>query len=222
MSRKARVELSADVVRKAIEDGRPSSLTGLAHGLGYRGSVSSSLTAKFRALVPGIDGLLKQAAGTAEPAKPAKAGKQEPATARPAGKAGGKAKGKPKGKPTAKAGKWPRHPLNPYRAGSYATAFDILAAHKDGLQRERLVEIMAKATGKDARKAGYDAQVVLSARALRPEEEGLNPFESPRNRSARFGYWVAREGDVVRLVLPDSKPDSKPASKAAAAAKVAP
>ena len=50
--------LTAETIRKAIEDGKPASMTQLAHRLGYRGSVSSSVTSKFRALVPEIGGLL--------------------------------------------------------------------------------------------------------------------------------------------------------------------
>ena len=47
---KAKVELTAEAVRKAIEEKKPTSMTGLAHGLGYKGSVGGSLTKKFRAL----------------------------------------------------------------------------------------------------------------------------------------------------------------------------
>ena len=63
--RKAKVELTVESVRKAIDEGKPRSMTQLAHKLGYRGSVSSSLTRKFRALFPDIEVLLK---GTSPPA----------------------------------------------------------------------------------------------------------------------------------------------------------
>jgi len=217
---KAKVELTAEAVGKAIEEKRPGSMTQLAHLLGYKGSVSGTLTRKLRQLIPGIDALLK-----ADTIQAATHVTTEAPRAKPRGKAGKpvlKNKGKA-GKSVGKTGKWHRHPANPFREGSaYGQAFDILAAHRDGLSRSRLVELLARSAGKSQKLAAFDVQVLCSARALRPEEEGLNPFESPRNRSARFGYWVAREGDVVRLVLPDAQPDSKPASKAAAAAKEKP
>jgi hypothetical protein len=78
--------------------------------------------------------------------------------------------------------------------------FDILAAHKDGLPRQKLVELLAKATGKDLTKAAFDVQVICSARG--EAGEGLNPFEGPRNRSAHFGYWVKRDNSHVQLMLP--------------------
>jgi hypothetical protein len=181
--------LTAEAVLAAIERGRPRNITGLAHGLGYSGSVGSSLTKKLRSLVPGIDSLfLKQG-----DASRASGGDPEadvtPVAKKPTAKAA-----KPKG------GKWPRHAGNPFRVGSYATCFDILAAHPGGLTRERLVELLAAATGKDIQHAAFDAQVVLSARGA--ECPNLNPFEGPRNRSARFGYWVRRVNSHVELVLP--------------------
>ena len=51
---KSNVELTAEAVRKAIEDGKPTSMTKLAHWLGYKGSVSSGLTRKFRQLIPEV------------------------------------------------------------------------------------------------------------------------------------------------------------------------
>jgi len=156
-------------------------MTQLAHQLGYKGSVSSSLTRKFRQLVPDIDSLLATN-------KPAMGGEAD---------ATGKAKAAKPVKRT--GGKWPRHQQNPFRVGSYGTAFDILAAHPTGLPREKLISLLAKSTGKDLTKAGFDAQVVLSARCNDP---GLNPFQGPRNRSCRFGFWVERVNGHVKLVLP--------------------
>ena len=185
---KARVELSEGSVRAVIERDKPKSLTGLAHGLGYRGSVSSTLTKKFRQLFPDIDVLLKR---TAESAKGGTAD----------GAAGKADAAKPKAKPASKAkGKWARDARNPFRDGSaYATCFDILAAHKDGLPKAKLVELLAKATGKDNEHSGYDAQVILSAHGA--AGDGLNPFEGPRHRSCRPGFWVRRTNGHVRLMV---------------------
>jgi hypothetical protein len=191
--RKAKMELTAETVRKAIGEGQPASMTQLAHKLGYKGSVSSSLTRKFRLLVPDIDALLKGAAEAAKAAKPAG----------DAGKAGAEPKAKKvakgKAKPSAKAGKWPRDERSPFRPGSsYDTCFSILAAHPDGLPRAKLVELLAKATGKDVKHASYDAQVLLSAH---PNEDGLSNNDSPRHRSCRPGFYVVRTNGHVRLVV---------------------
>ena len=194
MSRKAKVEITAETVRNAISSGKPASMTQLAHQLGYHGSVSSSLTGRFRQLVPDVDNLLASCKSTGASPNDAKPPKATPVHARPASR--GKGKG----------GKWPRHPQNPFREGSYGTCFDILAApaHEGGLPRERLIELLAKGTGKDMKRAAFDAQVVLSARGA--DGPNLNPFEGPRNRSARFGYWVKRENSHVQLVLPAASP----------------
>ena len=184
---KARIELTAETVRRAIEEGRPTSMTRLAHGLGYRGSVSSWLAGKLRAIVPDIDVLLK---GTAEPANvEAKAAAPE---ARPA-----KA---PKARPAARdGGKRPRDPRNPFRPTSaYAACFDILAAHPDGMPKDKLVQLLAGATGKDAKHAAFDAQVLLSARGNEP---GLSRNDGPRHRSCRPGFWVRRTNGHVQLVV---------------------
>lgn len=181
---KAKIEITAESVRKAISDGKPASMTQLAHQLGYSGSVSSSVTRKFRQLVPDIDSLLASN-------KLAMGGE---AKADATGKAA-----KPTAKAKGKGGKWTRHQQNPFRVGSYGTAFDILAAHPAGLPREKLVELLAKATGKDIQHAAFDTQVVCSARQ---NDKGLNPFEGPRNRACRHGFYVSRVNGHVKLVLP--------------------
>jgi hypothetical protein len=165
-----KTKLTAETVKKAIEDGKPASMTQLSHLLGYRGSVSSSVTRKFRALVPDIGGLLA---------------------------ANGPTRGKPEAKPAPKGGrKWPRHPKNPYREGSaYATCVDILSSFK-GMPKDKLVELLAKATKTDLRHSGFNVQVVCSAWGNEP---GLNPFDGPRNRSARPGYWVKRINGHVQI-----------------------
>lgn len=194
---KAKTELTAENVSRTIEERKPTSMTQLAHGLGYRGSVSGGLTRKLRALVPDIDGLLGRAAGTdkgdaSAPRKPPKAGKAAKPAARDAKPA--------KVKPDAKAkGKWPRDPRNVFREGSsYGVCYDILAAHKAGLQKERLAALLAEATGKDLKLASYDVQVVCSAWGNEP---GLSRNDGPRNRSARPGYWVQRTDGHVKLMV---------------------
>ena len=182
---KAKVELTAEAVRKAIEENKPASMTQLAHGLGYRGSVGGSLAKKFRQLFPDIDVLLKRTAGSDKGCGDGKAGTAKPK----AGKA-------PKGK--AANGKWPRDPRNPFREGAYGKCFDILAVHKDGLPKDKLVELLAKATGKDARHAGYDAQVLLSAWGNEP---GLSRNDGPRHRSCRPGFWVQRTNGHAQLMV---------------------
>ena len=97
------------------------------------------------------------------------------------------------------AGKWPHDERSKFRPGSsYDTCFSILAAHKDGLPRSRLVELLAEATGKTAKLAGYDAQVVLSAWG---NEEGLSRNDGPRHRSCRPGFWVKRANGHVTLMV---------------------
>ena len=50
MSKRARIGLTPESVGKAIEETKPASMTQLAHEMGYRGSVGSTLTRRFRAL----------------------------------------------------------------------------------------------------------------------------------------------------------------------------
>ena len=192
---KARIKLTAEAVQAVIGRDKPTSMTQLAHGLGYKGSVGGSLARKFRALFPDIDVLLKRTAESAKGGDDGKAGTTKPkaAKAKPAGK-------QAKAKPAAKAGgKWPRDPRNVFRpSSSYASCYDILAAHKDGLPREKLVALLAEATGKDAKHAGYDAQVLLSAG---PNEGGLSNNDGPRHRSCRPGFWIKRTNGHVQLMV---------------------
>ena len=201
---KAKTTITVESLMAVIEDKKPASLSQLAHLLGYQGSVSSTLTKKFRLLIPNIAELLAKddhqvtspkAPKTEKPVKTVKAKVANPSTKT--------AVTKPEAKPVgAKAGKHAHNEKSPFRSGSsYDKCFSILAAHPDGLPKEKLVQLLASETGKDAKHASYDAQVVLSAHGA--AGENLNPFEGPRNRSARFGYWVDRKGDHVRLVLPD-------------------
>ena len=202
---KAKAELSIESLKAVIGEKKPTSMTKLAHLLGYKGSVSSSLTRKFRALIPEIDALLKGAEGSdggtkglgkteAAKGKPAKVKKVVPAMA--AKSPAKQHKAKPVG---AKGGKYHRAPRNPFREGSsYGTVFDVLASHPDGMEREMLVRLVAAETGKDLKRAGFDVQVVCSAR---PNDDGLNNNDSPRNRSCRPGFWVKRTNGHVQLMV---------------------
>ena len=203
---KANVELTAEVIGKAIEDGRFSSMTQLAHHLGYKGSVSSTLTRKFKLLVPAIASLMERN-------KPAKHDvKASPAVAKPT--ATETKSSAPKGKSDktiktdktvpkpsgAKGGKFARDPRNPFRPGStYGKVFDILASYPDGLEKEMLVRLVSAETKKGIKLASFDTQVVLSARGS--EAPGLSRNNGPRNRSARNGYWVQRTNGHVKLVV---------------------
>ena len=209
MSRKQKFALTAEMIGKSLGEGA-TSLTKIWHSLGGSGSVPGSIAKRMRDLVPAIASIMK-ANQTAQGQD-----KGEPRQA-PIGNTGKVSKAsKPKSsskstKPPAKAksAKWPHSPSNPFkRSGSaYGLCFDILAAHKDGLPRQKLVELLAKATGKDLIKAAFDVQVICSARG--EAGAGLNPFEGPRNRSAHFGYWVKRDNSHVRLMLPANTADAK-------------
>jgi hypothetical protein len=202
---KSKVELTAETIGKAIEDGHFSSMTQLAHSMGYKGSVSSSLTKKFRQLIPNIDARL----ASNKPVKDAgktMAGKPSAQATKPAprGKADKTVKAvradKPVPKPAgAKGGKFARDPRNPFREGStYGLVFDVLASYPDGIEREMLVRLVAAETKKDLVHAGYDCQVLLSARGNEP---GLSRNDGPRHRSCRNGFWVERTNGHVKLVV---------------------
>lgn len=81
---------------------------------------------------------------------------------------------------------------NPFRPESaYARIYDVLASAPEGMMtREDLLKKAMKAVHKDATHTGYDLAVILS------------PKDSPtgkRHRSCRPGYWVERNGDLLKL-----------------------
>jgi hypothetical protein len=163
--------ITPDLVLKAVAAGARSP-TAVAKTLGFK-SGSSSVIRRLMAAVPDLTTRLKPNAN-GHRAKPA---------------------AKPKG------GKWPVHPQNPFGrpSSSYHVCFNVLAAHPAGLPRERLIALVAKATGKDERHAGFDVQVVCSARK---NDEGLDAYQGPRNRSCKYGFYVERTNGHVKLVLP--------------------
>jgi len=87
--------------------------------------------------------------------------------------------------------KYPRHEKNPFRPNSsYATAFDLLASMKSGIRRDEAVKLLAKATGKDEKHAGYDLAVLCSAR---------ESVSGPRHKSCKEGFFLMKENDHLLL-----------------------
>lgn len=197
---KTKSVISVESVMKIIEAKQPSSLSQLAHYLGYKGSISSSVTKKLRGLIPDIDALIK---GTAKPK-----GKPEALAVKWKAKVPGKVVMTTKGATLghvkaagAKAGKYAHDPRNPFKrqGSSYSVCFDILASSPAGLNKEKLIRLLAVETKKDLKRAGYDAQVLLSAH---PNDNGLSNNDSPRHRSCRPGFWIKREnGGHVQLMV---------------------
>ena len=174
MSRKA---LTKEAILKVLEASGATSLSGLYRAMGGGNSIPGSTAKRMRELVPDIVAHLQANKG---------------------GKIKGKKAAAEKPKPAVRTSRYPRHPANPYREGSsYALAFDILAAHHGGLSRHDLVELYAKASGKDPQKgARFDLAVVTS-----PRESATGP----RHRSAREGYHVEVVNDHVRLIVSNGK-----------------
>ncbi|MFC1451897.1 hypothetical protein ACFLSJ_00970 [Verrucomicrobiota bacterium] len=172
-------ELTAEAVIAIIEEQKPATVTALARALGYSGSVSSWLKSKLVELVPDLMeriGRNKVGAGEAKPAAP-------------------------KSRPTKKASTkgYARAEHNPFREGSaYATAYDVLAAHPDAVERSTLVSETARVTGKDLRKAYFDVTVVASSRKDGRSHRCI--------AKAADGYFVERtNGGWLKLVLRDRK-----------------
>jgi hypothetical protein len=121
-----------------------------------------------------------------------------PATKPPKAKKDGK-QGEPGAVAPKADGKYPRDPRNPFRAGSaYAIAFDILAAHPDGFPKKEWIPLLAEAMGKAEKLAGFNVQVLLSAK---PNANGIDSNTSPRHRACRPGFYITRDGDTVKLAV---------------------
>lgn len=177
-----KVEINQQKIIIALESRSPKSLTEVYRILGGK-KLSGAEANRIRQACPGIEQVLAQnkAAGTLKAEETAMAGKPTLQTS-----------GKPKSaKKTAKANIFPRNRANPFREGSnYSLAFDILAASKDGLPLTEWRESYAKAARKPLKLAGYDIQVLLTAKDSPTGE---------RHRSCRDGFYVEREGDHVRI-----------------------
>ena len=175
----SKIELNQQKIIIALESRSPKSLTEVYHILGGAGKLSGSVAKKMRELVPGIEETLasnKAGEGEAEEKPPTtipKSGKSEK-TAKKNSKA-----------------TYPRCDKNPFREGSnYSLAFDILAASKEGLPLAEWRERYAKAARKPLKLAGFDTQVLLTAKDTPTGE---------RHRSCRDGFYIEREGDHVRI-----------------------
>jgi hypothetical protein len=133
-----------------------------------------------------------KAAGKGKKAKaPAKAKAKKPAKQVKA-KSAKTLKAKPA--KVVKAGKFPRHPKNPFREGSaYGQIFDAFVLHgKSGIRRDELLQLAMDATGKDVKHAAYDLAVIRSAK------ESNN---GPRHPSCAEGFWVKRDNDCFTLMV---------------------
>lgn len=175
----SKLELSKEKIVEVLESKKPKSLTEIYRHLGGEGKLSGSLAGKIRILVPDIEKVVAgNKAGEAQVD-----GKPE-ATLRTSGKS------KKTAKKNSKA-TYPRCDKNPFREGSnYALAFDILAASKDGLPLAEWRERYAKAARKPLKLAGFDTQVLLTAKDTPTGE---------RHRSCRDNFYIERQCDHVAL-----------------------
>ena len=83
----------------------------------------------------------------------------------------------------------------PYRPScGYAKVWAILYAHRhNGITKKELISQYMKRSGKEARLAGYDVQVVCS-----PRKDGT--CNRSASRAAQH-YWVERKGELLVLHL---------------------
>jgi hypothetical protein len=158
---KPKTEISAETVQKILQDHKPISLTQIAHALGFKGSVSGSLSKRLRELVPNISDLLS-ANKPATHAKDAHAEKTPKTVKKPTA-----VKESVPKKPS-KAG-FPIPEICPYRPSSaYAKAWAILYAHREkGISKADLIEKYKSWTLKPMPNCEFDVHVVTS-----PKEDG--------------------------------------------------
>ena len=174
-----KVEISQQKIIIALETRSPKSLTEVYRILGGAGKLSGSAAKKMRELVPGIEERL-----ASNKAGEMRAVEKPQPTIPKSGKTGKGAKKNSKGM-------YARCAKNPFRENSnYSLAFDILAASKEGLPLAEWRERYAKAARKPLKLAGYDIQVLLTAKDSPTGE---------RHRSCRDGFYIEREGDHVRI-----------------------
>jgi len=190
-------EMTRETILTVVEAGA-TTITEVVRRLGYK-SVCGGTTKRIRELVPDIGDRLKAAKDGAKRLALKKVAKKK---TKPAKAKGGPRKGAP--------AEYFRAEHNPFRAGSsmYGICYDILAAHPDGIPRDKLVNELARLMPRkegesDAdlhRRAYYNVTVVASSR-----ESG----ESHRCIArAADTYFVARcenGGSRLRLVLRDRR-----------------
>ena len=176
----SKVELSPQKIIVALESRSPKSLSELFRILGGH-KLSGKIARQIRLAVPGIEKILAENKGKSEKAE----GEEVSAKSKTAQKADKKPAKAPKKSSV------PRNRANPFREGSnYSLAFDILAASKEGLSLAEWRERYAKAARKPLKLAGFDTQVLLTAKDTPTGE---------RHRSCRDGFYIEREGDHVRI-----------------------
>lgn len=184
-------EMTREAVLAAVEAGA-GTMTEVVRGLGYK-SVCGGTTRRIRELVPDVGDRLKAAKGGGKKTAPKKAttSKAKPSKATPA------TKGTPK--------EYPRDPNNPFREGSaYGACYDILAHAGDrGMDRAKLVEELARVTGKEHRKAYFDVTVVCSSRP--GPEHGGDGGSHRCIAKASDSFWVAKRNGHVTLHLRDRR-----------------
>lgn len=196
-----KVIINKENIEKTIQQGA-TSISQVYKILGGKGNVSGNTAKKIRELCPDIAERLdaNKNKPTDKPGVPTKA--SSPATPavtpaksdKPTKAATAVKRKQPKEPKPVKKSKYPRHPQNPYRIGSnYGLAFDVLAAHKNGIGRDELINLIRKENGKDVKHTLYDLSVVLSP------SESVN---GPRHRSAKNGYFVQKEYHHYKLILP--------------------
>jgi hypothetical protein len=191
---KSKVEITAETITTIINDKRPTSLTDISRALGHKGTISGSVAARIRELVPNVADLL----AANKPAKDAKDAKSA-SDAKPEGnpkinKKAAKASAKPAtGKKTAGAVAYPLSDCIPYRESSgYAQVWAILHAHKDtGISKTDLTAKYQAWCKKPLKNCQFDVHVVIS-----PKEDGSCHRSAAK---AAQSYWIQRENDFLRL-----------------------
>lgn len=186
--------VNAEIITKAIQDGKLSSLTQVSKALGLgTGAVSGSVAKRIRALLPNVADLI----ASNKPATPAKDASAVADAKPPIAKTAVK-------KPTAIKEPTPKKPSKsaypipdcvPFRPSSaYAKAWAILYAHREkGISKPDLIEKYRAWTGKPQKNAEFDCHVVTS-----PKEDGC----AHRSASRASGiYYCIRENNWIKLVL---------------------
>jgi hypothetical protein len=182
-------EITAETITTIINDKRPTSLTDISRALGHKGTISGSVAARIRELVPNVADLL----AANKPAKDAKSASDAKQAGNPKVKKAAKASAKPAGKKTAGAVAYPIPDCTPYRESSgYAQVWAILHAHKDtGISKTDLTAKYKAWCKKPDANCGFDVHVVIS-----PREDGSCHRSAAK---AAQTYWVERENDFLRL-----------------------
>jgi hypothetical protein len=180
--------LTADKILKALESGA-TSLTAVAKLIGYK-SGSSSVIKKIRATVPDIqDRTAINVPAKDAPIKDTASEEKSKAVKGKKARAGKKTADK---NPVNKE-EYPMPDCVPYRPSSgYAKIYAVLFAFKDkGISKSDLVAKYMAWSGKPAKNAHFDTQVVCSPR----EDSSCNRSAGKASQT----YYVERQNDWYRL-----------------------